>query len=297
MLQAIAGPLRLAVKYDCASVVEQLRPTLERDWPDNFDEWVLLEDQTSALMKKPEGRLQEPFDVNWYFPDPGLSHIVIFGVAVSLSSRISAHTVRLAQETRVRGILRAAWYDLSRCYFLSEEDFHASVPNFDPLMVYRRITDISVLDTQDLRRLLIAGERMRNFLQWHLLREVTDGLRRHTGPALCEKVEDNAERTWSCGNHVRKWWNDKTSDYCLVELTRDPLGHFLAMRRALSGDGYAEDLNSSNLKSVCFSCRRWFTAILHSRCRMLWDMLPEIYDLRSLGWKQPPTEPHPFLDP
>ena len=73
MPRAVAGVLRLAVKYECPSIVDQLRPAVERDWPDDFVSWAHLEDQfyirKEKDLRQPENHTT--FNVNWYFSDPG----------------------------------------------------------------------------------------------------------------------------------------------------------------------------------------------------------------------------------
>ena len=184
--------------------------------------------------------------------------------------------MRLAQETRLPGVLRAAWYDLSRCHVSGESRFRGVLDHKD--WICFRTADIPVLEPQDLRRLIIAGERMRDFLLHDLL------------PGIDREVEVRAKSKDHCGMELRGWWKDRTSRQRLKELMQDPLGIFLSVRRELYDNGTLQSSSYPAFEDICLICKFWLSGLLDEHSRTVWVTLPEIFDLESLGWTKPLLE-------
>lgn len=45
LTSTIAGALRLATKYEATNLSKQLRQSLERDWPDDYKQWVVMQEK------------------------------------------------------------------------------------------------------------------------------------------------------------------------------------------------------------------------------------------------------------
>ena len=70
----IGGALRLAVKYDAPEMIKTLREVLERDWPNTYQLWADIEEQSQVLKTVIEEDDEETctlYDVNAFVPDPG----------------------------------------------------------------------------------------------------------------------------------------------------------------------------------------------------------------------------------
>ncbi|GJE88191.1 BTB/POZ domain-containing protein [Phanerochaete sordida] len=122
----IAGPLRLAAKYEMDSVLQQLVPVLERDWPSRYEDWALIE--AEAALRR-HARFAQDTSFRDVTQDP-------------------AAVLQLAQRLGLRSMLPAAFYELSRANF-----------DVEPAL-YKPHADIALLSRADLVRLVLGRERL-----------------------------------------------------------------------------------------------------------------------------------------
>lgn len=66
----VAGPLRLAVKYEVMDLAALLTGIFEREWPNDYEQWISRERETDAIFKAYPAEIPF-FDINDYVPDAG----------------------------------------------------------------------------------------------------------------------------------------------------------------------------------------------------------------------------------
>ena len=195
-----------------------------------------------------------------------------------------APVVRFAQEFGIHRALRASWYELSRSH--AEEILPFAIDQNTPRdgrFIDRRVTNLTALNHQDLVRLLISRERMRNVVN-ETCEDVDSVIlttpQKVTGSCLKRKQDVGDMRL--CAKSMGRWWTSQKE--ILHELLyHDPLAAISTMERQLSGAGPSWD---RDLDSMCTACRRKLAHHLHFEAEMIWIRLPDIFDLHSQGWEE-----------
>ncbi|GJE88206.1 hypothetical protein PsYK624_042890 [Phanerochaete sordida] len=235
-LKIISGPLRMAAKYDMESVTKQLTPFLTRDWPSSPGDWLEFEGTLEPAWERQ--RPQDP-----------------------------AAVVRLAQDVRLRAVLPAAFYELSRS-FLRRPPYQDLPDN---------CADSSLLTRDDLERLAVGRERIQRFVT----RDVVQSLRRELelyqidgADVLCENMTGRAKTP--CIAHLLGWWNIRVAMY-MEELVHDPLRTLELLSSKVRSAG-----SDQALRETCGGCRGWCSRFLIDSTFSLWGELPKFFELDSL---------------
>ncbi|GJE93098.1 hypothetical protein PsYK624_092570 [Phanerochaete sordida] len=250
----VGGALRLAVKYDAPEMIKPLREVLERDWPNSYQLWADIEEQSQVLKTVIEEECEEKctlYDVNAFVPDP-------------------ASVVRLAQDLRIGTVLRAAWYELSRSHTQGSEPYDDDHTLCWAEWNERRSTDVSVLDIDDMKRLLVGRERIRDMTAEALRELANDEL------FLDVAVYDDPDNPPSefhpaCNERARACLKRLTSGETFLEGAGDPMGLLLRLHRELRGSD-----------TVCKDCSSHLTWYIRHLCERIWDKLEDVFELQRL---------------
>ncbi|GJE93100.1 hypothetical protein PsYK624_092590 [Phanerochaete sordida] len=248
----IGGPLKLAVKYEVTDMVAAFHAVIYRDWPNIYAEWLEVEEQIRTERKlicdaELEGVCPE-YDVNCSTPNSG-------------------RLVRLVQDGHAGWALRAAWYELARSYGQGCIPFRNESP-YNHEHVTRRTAKLSVLDANDLRRLVVGRERMVD-----MVGIVFDELCHHElfSALPAGTTPRNARYHQPCAEKSTQILQRYEKGELYLEMTRDPLEVFRRMQ-----------LEIDRAQAVCSSCRRSAMHALTEACQQIWDALDDIFDLKSL---------------
>lgn len=267
MLKVIAGPMRLAAKYEIDDILSQLAPVLERDWPSKYEDWLRVEKEfeQNFYEKHPQiPRIGIPMSE---YQDPGM---MFCSCSCTCLDIVLAASIQLAQQTRLRSVLHPAFYDLSRIYLRKPANQSE---------LSSRWANTSLLTRDDLERLAVGRERIaENFksgLPFTMELDLIGGLNRSQKKNKCSKKDHGA----SCSACFQRWLRGYFADRKkMQDLARDPITTL---------DHMAEDLESKtckceHLSHACEVCRSTAARVLRAEAQRFWDELPEIFDLDSL---------------
>ncbi|EKM56190.1 uncharacterized protein PHACADRAFT_184866 [Phanerochaete carnosa HHB-10118-sp] len=249
-LKIVAGPMRLAAKYEMDGILNQLAPILERDWPSKYEDWMHAEKE---------------FEQDYYDRHPDE---ILTGMTVD-EYQDPAAAVQLAQQTRLLSILPAAFYDLSRIYLRTP-----AIRKPDGF--FPRCANTRLLSRDDLERLAVGRERIAKYAAYQLGQNVWGEL--ITGDALQLKGRcSKTDRT--CLAYISSWLRTKLAGSDAMHiLSSDPMISLDRMAQQLEADNHS----SEYLSPTCHTCRSWFAHLMRKEAKTLWDKLPEIFELDSL---------------
>ncbi|KAF8482877.1 hypothetical protein DFH94DRAFT_730257 [Russula ochroleuca] len=171
------GILRLALKYDCEPLRDQMINVLRHAWPQYLIDWDFLQKRTEDLEVAYLRR--ECFDMSFAHPEP-------------------ARTLRLAMDCNVVDILPVVFYDLMRVH---------EVIAANPWEIFRR-ADLSVLTAEDLRRLAHG----RGNLRGKYLDDITY-LQHDIRLDSCKRIPVSGKlfsgKQSPCHASLKKWWDTR----------------------------------------------------------------------------------------
>ncbi|GJE88207.1 BTB/POZ domain-containing protein [Phanerochaete sordida] len=249
-LCAISGPLRLAAKYEMKDITRQLVPVLEKDWPSAYSDWLQGEKEIEA-------------------------HLSRNGTQAMGARQDPALAVQLGHQARIRSILPAAYYDLSRILLRP--------PPFDDAdYCQRRWAESSFLERDDLERLAAGRERLAYYVRQQLHPNVLSAVTAaaHIAHLACScSMGRGAARV--CVPILRDWWAARRQSASRWDaILQDPVRGLEEL-----ADGMLDLTNwtwGKDLARSCVHCRESFAQVLRSEAESIWKQLPKFFELDSL---------------
>ncbi|GJE88212.1 hypothetical protein PsYK624_042950 [Phanerochaete sordida] len=250
-LDVVSGPLILATKYEMDDIRRQLVPVLERDWPSAYSDWMQVETELGERLTRTRAR---PID----------------------ERQSPAMAVQIGTQARIRSILPAAYYDLSR--ILLRPPPPANVDYY----YQSRWVNSALLERDDLERLAVGRERIGYYVRQQLHPNV---LQAATAPAHMEQLAFSCTAGGGtarvCTPILKYWWAARRQSASRWELVlQDPVREIEVL-----ADGVLDLTKWSwggDLTDACVSCRGGFARVLRSEAESLWKKLPEFFQLDSL---------------
>ncbi|GJE88205.1 hypothetical protein PsYK624_042880 [Phanerochaete sordida] len=253
------GPLKVAAKYEVDSVLCQLAPIIERDWPSQYEDWVRRE----AGIKRTHSRIETS----------NKGHSISYVPRSKFQD--PAAVIQVAQKAQLNSVLPAAYYDLSRILLRPPRYMRTS----------SRWADAKLLDRDDLERLTVGRERIADHLRGKLegnattnpfMRIILHG--RQRAPGRCHAHGDcqGVLNDWSKNNNTIAYWSKERH-------LRAPLETLEELAECL------QQGKSAHLVALCLPCRVDCAALLRRKAKVLWQKIPEYFELDSLPFWTPPT--------
>ena len=237
--EKLAGPLRLAKKYQITALYDQLLSFLEADWPWQEDAWQQLrkrtvDDEISMLLlgnPSVDEITRASYDFATIFADPGASCLCTNLLVKDLLLLLAAPVFVLARSFKLCNILPAAFYDLQMWYPSGEAQGHRAYGKLAPLKPLRVSEDC--LSREDFQEFMKMKARFDEAVHACVL-----ALRTITERWVCKSSRRTANTT--CGDVVgvelKDKWTLKLGDQRFV-VPRTPIETLESFEYDCSNEG------------------------------------------------------------
>ncbi|TDL25284.1 hypothetical protein BD410DRAFT_744017 [Rickenella mellea] len=254
----VSGILKLSKKYQIDAFREHIAQMLRQDWPTDLAAW----DQNDAYVKQ---RIM------------GMSNDEVFCAFAEPSS-----VINLAHEFGIKEILPAAFYHLSRVFwmFYDDECFSSPRRTSAELLFAKR----EPLSHMDLRNLIFGRDVLRTQIM-RLFQRLKHNIElRETFEFVC--FGSSGSRKWPCRKQYSEWWTGAHHLFftipegeCHPLRLYDPLDTLIELISGLNS--WDARTTAEPTKPFCHSCREHVISVITKERQTIWSNLGYWFSIAS----------------